>query len=389
MLTRLEIDNYRCFEGFVWEPARKQLILGANGCGKSSMMDALTNLRRFVAGDAKVDELFPLRERTKWLDRAEQRFSLHVEIDKVPYCYRLVIGAAGDPVKPVVQSETLDCGNGALCVSFEKGQVTVGRLAPEFSYGLDGSRSAISSLGESAAAALAIRFRRWMRTVCFFRLNPFTIDSRAESDDADPKPDLSNFAAWYRSLYQSYPKRAQALFKSLEETLDGFDSMALQDAAEGVRLLNVLFKSGWTERFLSNDLPNKTTSIGRLTQAMMPLSFRFNELSEGQRCLICLYSILHFVLVEGRTAIIDEPENFVSLRELQPWLKAASRMVSEADGQLILISHNPELIDQWAPRHGIRFVRDGAGPVKVEPWHGDAESGLSPAQLIARGWDDA
>lgn len=379
MLTRLEIDNFRCFEGFVWEPARKQLILGANGCGKSSMMDALVNLRRFVAGDARVEELFPLRERTKWLDRAEQKFSLHAEIDSVPYCYRLVVGVAGDPIKPVVQSEALDCGNGALRVTFEHGQVAVGRPDTEFSYGLDGSRSAISSLGESAAAVLAIRFRRWMRTVCCFRLNPFTMDSRAEGDEADPTVNLSNFAAWYRGLYQSYPKRAQELFKSLDETLDGFDSIVLQDAAEGVRLLNVQFH---------HSLPQKIT-IGELVRRWVPLSFRLTELSEGQRCLICLYTILHFVVIEGRTVIIDEPESFIGLRELQPWLKAASRIVTESDGQLILISHNSELIDQWAPAHGIRFVRDGIGPVKVEPWHGDPESGMSPAELIAHGWDDA
>jgi len=388
MLTRLEIDNFRCFEGFVWEPAQKQLILGANGCGKSSMMDALANLRRFVAGDARVEELFPLRERTKWLDRAEQRFSLHAEINDVRYCYRLVIGTAGEPSKPVVLSETLDCGDGALRVTFEGGEVTVGRPDPEFSYGLDGSRSAISSLGESGVALLAIRFRRWMRTVCFFRLNPFTMDSRAEGDEADPNVDLSNFAAWYRSLYQSYPKRAQVLFKSLEQTLDGFDSIALQDAAEGVRLLNVLFKSDWTKRFLSSDLPDRTTSIGRLTKAWMPLSFRFTELSEGQRCLICLYTILHFVVVEGRTVMIDEPENFVSLREIQPWLTAAEGVVEDAQGQLILMSHHPEFIDQWASPYGVKLVRDGAGPVRVKPWIGDAESKLSASELVARGWDD-
>src|SRR5580698_483923 len=99
MLTRLEIDNFRCFEGFVWEPARKQLILGANGCGKSSMMDALSNLKRFVTGKAKVEELFPLRERTRSLNRPDQRFGLHVEINDVMYCYRLVVGACGDPAK--------------------------------------------------------------------------------------------------------------------------------------------------------------------------------------------------------------------------------------------------------------------------------------------------
>jgi hypothetical protein len=32
MLARLEIDNFRCFEGFVYEPARKQLISEADGC---------------------------------------------------------------------------------------------------------------------------------------------------------------------------------------------------------------------------------------------------------------------------------------------------------------------------------------------------------------------
>jgi predicted ATPase len=197
-------------------------------------------------------------------------------------------------------------------------------------------------------------------------LNPFNMDSRAEGDDADPKLDLSNFAAWYRNLYQSHPKRAHALFESLEETLDGFDSVVLQDAAEGVRLLNVLFQR----------------------EGEKPVSFRFNELSEGQRCLICLYTILHFLIVEGRTVIIDEPENFVSLREIQPWLMTASELVTDSHAQLILISHHPELIDQWAPRHGMRFLRDGAGPVKIKPWVGDSGSMLSAAGLVARGWDD-
>jgi predicted ATPase len=36
MLTRLYIDNFRCFVKFEYGPARTQLILGANGSGKSS-----------------------------------------------------------------------------------------------------------------------------------------------------------------------------------------------------------------------------------------------------------------------------------------------------------------------------------------------------------------
>lgn len=376
MLTRLEIDNFRCFEGFVYEPASKQLILGANGCGKSSMMDALSNLRRFVAGDAKVEELFPLRERTKWLDRAEQKFSLNATIEGAAFTYTLVIETTGDTPKPTIKLETLNC-DGIQLVKFERGLVTVdqSRLDPSItyplslmlgSYPLDGGRSAISSLGETQFTDLAHRFRRWLSTMYCFRLNPFKMDSRAEGEDTQPKVDLSNFAAWYRNLYQSHPKRVHPLFKSLEETLDGFDSIVLQDAYEGVRLLNVEFQRN----------------------GEAPVSFRFNELSEGQRCLISLYTILHFVVVEGRTVVIDEPENFISLREIQPWLMIASELVTDSHGQLILISHHPELIDQWAPRHGMRFLRDGAGPVKVKPWVGDAESSLSAGELVARGWDD-
>jgi recombinational DNA repair ATPase RecF len=122
MLTRLEIDNFRCFEGFVWEPTRKQLILGANGCGKSSMMDALTNLRRLVAGGSKADELFQMKHRTRWLDRPEQKFSLRAAIGKSVFAYTLVIGTTADSPKPVIILEKLDCNDTQL-VKFERGYV--------------------------------------------------------------------------------------------------------------------------------------------------------------------------------------------------------------------------------------------------------------------------
>ena len=37
MLTRIYIDNFRCFVNFEYRPERKQLLLGANGSGKSSL----------------------------------------------------------------------------------------------------------------------------------------------------------------------------------------------------------------------------------------------------------------------------------------------------------------------------------------------------------------
>jgi ATPase subunit of ABC transporter with duplicated ATPase domains len=112
-------------------------------------------------------------------------------------------------------------------------------------------------------------------------------------------------------------------------------------------------------------------------------------LSDGQRCLIFLYAILHFVLARGNTVVIDEPENFISLAEIQPWLMAVMDSVEENRGQMIMISHHPELINQLAPSHGVTFVREGTGPVRAQEFRGDSQSPLTPSELIARGWDSA
>jgi AAA15 family ATPase/GTPase len=65
MLTRLYIDNFRCFVGFEYRPGRTNLILGRNGSGKSSMLDALLAMRQFVTVGRTAEDLFPLNQRTR------------------------------------------------------------------------------------------------------------------------------------------------------------------------------------------------------------------------------------------------------------------------------------------------------------------------------------
>jgi predicted ATPase len=361
MLTRLYIDNFRCFEKFEYRPARKQLILGGNGSGKSTLIEALVRLRSFAVHGDGADELFGLDQRTRWLDQNSLTFEIEAELDGDRYRYRL--GVSSFP-PPDVSWEIVEC-NGTPIFEFKLGRVHFREdSGHDVRYPFDRNRSALATISADGDTRPLLRFRNWLSNLSCFVINPFAMGSRAEREDRLPKVDLSNMAAWYRHLRQAYPEGNTMLRDDLQAVLDNLDFLRLDPVGENVQLFSA--------EFLQNDCRTK---------------FRFDELSHGQRCLICLYAILHFVVAKGGTVIIDEPENFISLREIQPWLMAADDMADDHKGQVLLISHHPGLIDQWAPSYGVQFVRDGIGPVRVEPFRGQPESPLSASELVARGWE--
>lgn len=159
----------------------------------------------------------------------------------------------------------------------------------------------------------------------------------------------------------------KAFQDDLARCLDSFDSLNTDAVSETARQLVVRF----------------TGTEGKLA------TYRLAELSDGQRCLLALYLVLHFLVRRGRTVILDEPDNFISLREIQPWLSSLDDAVDEAGGQAILISHHPEILNQWAPEVGVRFIREGAGPMQAKPFDtSDTDAKLPPSEIVARGWDD-
>jgi predicted ATPase len=367
MLTRIYIDNFRCFVNFEHKPARKQLIFGRNGVGKSSYLDALRLLREFVTKGGIPDDYFMLNQRTRWMNQHQQAFELEAELDGGRYLYHLVIEPWGEPQRPRVLSETVHF-NGKPLFEFETGEVHLynDRFEHKVTYEFDWHRAALATIMSRKDNQTLSRFKQWIGGLFCFRINPFvTGPHRSEGESLYPDVDLSNIASWYRHLVQADPQQNAALLDSLRAALDGFSFLQLEPAGENVRLLVAEFGQGG----------GKTCK------------FYFNELSDGQRCLICLYMILHFALAKGSTVILDEPDNFVSLREIQPWLMAVADAVEEGQGQVLLISHHPEVLNQWAPRNGVQFIRDGIAPVRVGEFRGDPDNVLPPSELIARGWE--
>ena len=364
MLKRIYIDNFRCFVNFEYKPERKQLLLGANGSGKSSLLDAILFVKWFILGG---ESNFTQSTRTRWLDVPAQVFEIEALLDEKTFEYRLEIRYAPESKLPSISVEKLTV-SGAPAFEFVNGKI---RFFPN-----EGTQ-ATELPWESKQSALLLaqfsnlhvgRFVSWIRTLHCFQIDPYPgeMDETADGEDEMPAYDLSNLAPWYRHLLQVEPESNALFLAALKETLTGFQSLRFSAVDDGMRKLRTLF-----------DAPGKGGA-----------PYSISELSEGQRVLIGLYMILHFVIAKGQTVILDEPDNFISLREIQPWLLAAEDAVQESKGQLILISHHPEILNLWAREYGIQFYREENGQVApLKKYKTDYDEVLKPSEVVARGWE--
>jgi predicted ATPase len=193
--------------------------------------------------------------------------------------------------------------------------------------------------------------------------------AQSREEDSSPEPDLRNFASWYRHLSQENPERLSSLFKRLKEAIDGFDVLKMA-------------KEGGENRTMKVSIDHQINEDGNKVVE----DYSFDELSEGQRAIVALYSILEFTVKKNVTLCIDEPENYLAVSEIQPWLMDLAEASDDEDAQAILISHHPEFIDLLALEKGTLFERPNAGPVRTSPFKLNGSSNLSPSEMVARGW---
>src|SRR5271157_4327601 len=363
MLTRVHLDNFRCFVNFDYRPKRKQLLLGANGSGKSSLLDGIRDLKRFIKGD---ENPFTQSTRTRWLDLPVQVLEIEARLDGQKYEYRVEIRFALETREQAVSLERLTV-SGTPVFELANGEIRFFPNSDETMAVPFRTTKSVLHLSQLSNPKVH-RFVEWVESLHCFRIDayPSAMDESADKEEQEPDDELENFAGWYRHLVQTYPDDNVRFVNSMREVLTGFQNLRFASDEDGTRKLWADFTA-----------PGKKKA-----------SYAISELSEGQRCLLCLYMILHFVIAKGRTVFIDEPDNFISLREIQPWLLAAEAAVEDHKGQLILISHHPELLNQWASKHGLRFFREENGNVRTEKFKADPKFDLQPSELIARGWEN-
>lgn len=365
MLKRLRVDNFRSLVGTTLEPGGLSLLIGDNGSGKTSLFEVLDLLRRALVEGTKLGDLFPASTLTRWRTATAQRFELCVEVGGDVFDYHLVVEHVPDQGKVRVGEELLAIAGRPLFQA-EHGKARLFRddrteASPLL---MDWARSGIAGIEPNADNTRLIRFREAIGRILLARIAPATMLGRADGEAAHPLPDFSNFPAWYRHLSQEQPERMRDLFDDLAKVVPGFVRLRLVAFPDNVRDLRAEIDTGKV------------------------CDYRFPELSDGQRSLVALYTMLHCATRPGALLLLDEPDNFVALAELQPWLVAFADRLRTVDCQAIVISHHPECIDYLAGSEILRAKRAADGATVVAPWLFDASKALTPSEAIARGWID-
>lgn len=369
MITRVYIDNFRCFTNFEIRPDRVNLLIGNNGAGKSTFTDVLHRATGLaVLGNAVEDE-FPQTTLTRWDSRPAQRIELDVSTNSGVYHYAVELSHNLALETVTLQREVVRYDS-LIVFRYEDGLVQLynneGKLGTKFAF--RGARSFLPQLEARPENALLTSFLDFLRRVWLLKLNPTRIapESRVESESLDT--DGFNFASWYRHLSQERTEDLPKLFERLSKMLPGFRALKTVSAGKGgqKRELVAIFSFGDPESKYEID---------------------FDDLSDGERATIILYCLLMDAEGEPRTLLLDEPENFVGLQLIQPWLVDLADAMRD-EGQLFLISHHPEVIDYLAADRPLLFERPGGGPtiVRTDPF--DRSQGLKASELVARGLID-
>ena len=408
MLKRLYVDNFRCLVDVELNFDSINLFLGDNGSGKSTTFEALSKLQSLTTTDSNVRTIFKLSDYTRWqnpnfysLDQnPDQVFELEFLSNGGIYKYELKInfwdqseqsldvsdidseGVVFAPrekwISTTIKSERLWFNDELLLdIDGQKVKIVLDNGTINESSRYNFYQSIFPLLRSDDNNKKILWFRNRMKRLVIIKVMPNVIVNESSKESPFLSNNIENYVSWYRYIFDSSSalfnkneeKPVNRLTQALQDIFDAFVEFRLELISEKVVVLKLVFANKDGHRQYDE--------------------YSLSELSDGEKNLVVLYSLFYGLESKDYTLCIDEPDNFLALPEIQPWLIQLYDLCSEGKLQALLISHHPELINYLlASPIGYWFGRESNSPVKVKPITNQEseESGLLMSELIARGW---
>jgi energy-coupling factor transporter ATP-binding protein EcfA2 len=366
MITRLYVNNFRCLVAFKAELDSFGVLCGPNGAGKSSVFDALRMLRNLGTGDGVLGGTgefdVPRLEFTEWLESTTQEFELNLNVNGKPLEYVLHIEQVADFEKPRIILEKALCDGNALFERDKNGVTFQKHDGTETGFPLDWRQAALAAIQPHGSIDNVKLLQEAIANMLILHANPRGMERESRAEARHPDLSMINLISWYRSLYQEQ-EWTDALRDALQGVWPDFRSFKLVEVGLNAKALQL--------RFESDD--------GK------PILLFFDQLSDGERALVALYMVRAAVETgAAHTVLIDEPDNYVGLPELQPWVLSMRELLDDQH-QLIIITHHPEILSNLGEENGHYLWRDNhTSPTRIGPLK--VPDGMTAGEAIARGW---
>lgn len=367
MITRLYANNFRCLEAFEAKFGSFGVFCGPNGAGKSSVFDALALLRDLGTGEvllgSKSERGISSLDFTRWGTSRIQEFELGLRAQGREFTYVLHLEQTLPTEMPRVKHELARC-DGAVLFERDLEGVSFQRADGGFAgFPLDWRQTALAAIQPRGVhiSRLAI-LQEEIAKLLIVRPNPRAMEAESKAEAKYPDPALGNLPSWYRALSLDH-EWLDLTRDALRGVWPDFRHFKLVDVGVNAKALQLRF-----------DNPGGD-SVALFTE----------QLSDGERALIGLYMIRAALQTNAvHTVVIDEPDNFVGLPELQPWVLAMRELLDE-DHQLLMISHHPEILASSGEANGRYLWRDShSSPTRQGALR--VPDGMTAAEAIARGW---
>ncbi len=369
MITRLYANNYRCLVAFEAHFDSFGVLCGPNGSGKSSVFDALKLIRDLGTSEATLgghgENDIKQLEFTNWLKSTRQEFELGIQAEDREFTYLVHIEQVHDDVKPRIINEGATCDGRQLFSRDLDGVEFVRRDGTHSGFPLDWRQAALGAIQPTGALRDIEILQKALAKILILRPSPCGMKGESRNEARQPSLDLSDILSWYRWLSQDQ-EWTNALAESLQDVWPDFKSFKLVDVGLNAKSLQLRFD----------------TEHGREAEP-----YFFHQLSDGERALVGLYMVRAAMATSAASIIvIDEPDNYVGLPELQPWVLAMRELLDEQH-QAILISHHPEILGSAGEEFGKYLWRDNhSSPTRMGRLK--IPDGISAGEAIARGWAD-
>ena len=363
MITRLYANNFRCLVAFEVKFDSFGVLCGPNGAGKSSVFDAIKILRNLATGEALLggegERDIASLDFTNWMKNTVQEFEIDLQVDDKAFNYLIHLEQVSTELKPRVLREKATCDKRLLFERDLEGVKFQKASGLPSGFPLDWRQAALGSIQPAGDRREIEVLQKALSSILVLQPSPRAIAPESKGESRTLSLHLENLLSWYRFLAQEQ-EWTDALRDSLCEVWPDFKSFKLVDVGLNAKALQLRFEGD---------------------------TIFFHQLSDGEKALVGLYMV-RSGLATGAvgTVLLDEPDNYVGLPELQPWVLAMRELLDEHH-QVALISHHPELLGNAGEANGRYMWRDNhSSPTRIGTLK--VPEGLTPGEAVARGWVD-